>query len=182
MQVILKKDIPQIGRIGELVKVREGYARNFLIPRNLAVAASASNVRQMDHQKRLVDLHKKKIQKESEKVAAKIKGTEVTIQRRVNESGKLFGTLTAAEIITELQAKEIVVDRRDIEVETIKAEGTYAIKVRLPGDVFTDVSLIVKGIQDAKETKKAAKGPKKPKAAASKKKDEEATEETASEE
>lgn len=161
MQVILKKDIPQVGRIGELVKVRDGYARNFLIPRALAVPANPGNVRQFEHHKRMIDFHKKQIQKESQKAAEELKGFELKIERRVNEGGKLFGSLSLQEIVIEFEKKNLKLDRRDIEIETVKAEGTYPVKVRLPGDVFATVSLIVKGVVDAKEAKKAAKGSKK---------------------
>lgn len=158
MQVILKKDIPQVGRIGELVKVRDGYARNFLIPRSLAVPADPKNIRQLEHQKRIVDLHKKAVQKESEKIAAEMKGISVTIERRVNEAGKLFGSLSTSEIAHELEKKKLNLDKRDIEVETIKAEGTYSVKIRLPGDVYTTVQLTIKGIQEKAEKKAGAKG------------------------
>jgi len=160
MQVILKKDIPQVGRIGELVKVRDGYARNFLIPRSLAVPANPGNLRQFEHHKRLVEFHKKQVQKESEKAATEINGLKVKIERRVNEGGKLFGSLSIQEIVTELEKHKLKLDKRDVEVETIKAEGTYSVKVRLPGDVFATISLIIKGIVDTKEAKRTAKGSK----------------------
>lgn len=167
MQVILKKDIPQIGRIGELVKVRDGYARNFLIPRQLAAPANPQNIRQLEHQKRVVEFQKKKIQKESEKLATDFNGIEITLERRVNEGGKLFGSLSNTEIAAELVKKNLKVDRRDIEIETIRSEGTYALKVRLPGDVYASLTLNVKGIQekaDKKAVKGKAKGGKKAKA------------------
>ncbi|MDB5037342.1 MAG: ribosomal protein [Bacteriovoracaceae bacterium] len=172
MQVILKKDIPQLGRIGELIKVREGYARNFLIPRAYAVAANASNLKGLEHQKLLVEAHKKKVQKESQVVAEKINGTKISIERRFNESGKMFGTLTAADIVIELKKKNHVVDRRDVEFDAIKAPGTYEIKVRLPGDVYASVSLALEAIKEkaAKEEGKKAKTAKAPKAASKTKK------------
>jgi len=155
MQVILKKDIPQVGRIGEIVKVKDGYARNFLIPRSMAIAANPANLRFFEHQKKLVEFHKKKIRKESEASATKMKGIEVTISRRVNESGKLFGTLTNAEIAHEIEKLGHKVDRRDVELEAIKTAGSFTIKLRLPGDVFVDVALHVKGIEEKVKEKKA---------------------------
>ena len=163
MQVILKKDITQIGRMGEIVKVKSGYARNFLIPRSLAAAANEKNVRNLEHLKRIVESNKKKVQKESEKLAEGFKKFSIKLERRVNEGGKLFGSITTAEIASELEKKEIKVDRRDIELENIKTPGTYELKVRLPGDVYASVKLVIDGIEDKSETKKAAKtkGPRK---------------------
>ena len=148
MQVILKKDIPQLGRIGELIKVREGYARNFLIPRAYAVPANPGNLKGLEHQKRLVNAHKKKVQKESEVVAGKIKGTSVEIERRFNEAGKMYGAITGTDIAIELKKKDVVVDRKDLEFEAIKAPGDYEIKVRLAGDVYTSISLTVSAMKE----------------------------------
>lgn len=176
MQVILKSDIPNLGRIGELAKVRPGYARNFLIPRGMAIAANPSNVAEFEHHKKLVELHKKKVQKESEAAAQKISEMKVSIQRRVNAQGKLFGQLNPAEIAQELSKKNLKLDRRDIEIDTIRNEGTYEVKVRLPGDVYATISLEVKGLKDTKEAKTAGKKPRTPRA--SKKTTEEEGEET----
>lgn len=162
MQVILKKDIPQIGRIGELVKVRDGYARNFLIPRSLAVAANPENIRGFEHQKRIVEFHKKKVRKESEQAASGLKTLKVMIERRVNEAGKLFGSLSTSDVAAELDKQNFKVDRRDIEMEAIKTAGEYTLKIRLPGDVFAEISLTVKGIKEAvKGEGKTAKAGKK---------------------
>jgi len=156
MQVILKKDIPQIGRIGDLVKVREGYARNFLIPRHMAVAASASNAKALEHQKRLVEFHKKKVSKESELVAEKLGKVSVKLKRRLNESGKLFGSVGPSEISQELLAQGFTYDRRDIELDPIKVPGSYSAKVRLPGDVFVDIKVLIEDLETDKEKKASA--------------------------
>ena len=103
MQVILKKDISTLGRIGEVVKVRPGYARNYLLPRSLAVAADPGNVKGLEHQKQLVELHKKKVQKESEAFAETLKDVTVKIKKTVNEAGKMFGSITASDVLKELK-------------------------------------------------------------------------------
>jgi len=161
MQVILKKDIPQLGRIGEIVKVREGYARNFLVPRQMAVIANPANARNLAHHQKLVDLHKKKVQKESEGVAGTLKKVKLALKGRLNESGKFFGSIGAAEIAQELVTHNFTVDRRDVEVESIKTPGSYAAKVRLPGDVFVEISVEVEGIEDKKAAAAAGKKTKK---------------------
>jgi large subunit ribosomal protein L9 len=159
MQVILKQDIPQVGRIGEIIKVKDGYARNFLIPRSMAVAANTKNVKLFEHNKRIIELQKKKVQKESEGLVGKLKSVSLKIERRVNESGKLFGSLTSSEIAAELAKINHTFDRRDIELEAVRTAGDYAVKLRLPGDVYATINLTVVGIED-KADKKAAKGKK----------------------
>lgn len=172
MQVILKKDIPNIGRIGELVKVRAGYARNFLIPRSLAVAADAGNMKGLEHQKRVVDFHKKKVQKESESVAATMKGVQVSILRKFNEAGKMFGSISASDVASALTAQGYAVDRKDVDIPVVKAAGSYSVQVRLPGDVFASVSLSIEAEVEkeaaegkAKAAKGKGRGPKKAKEA-----------------
>lgn len=159
MQVILKKDIPQLGRIGELVNVREGYARNFLIPRALAMPANPANVKVLEHHKRVVDAHKKKVQKDSAALASKWNGTKVELSRKFNEAGKMYGTISASDLVVELKKLDILVDRRDLEFDAIKAAGEYVLKVRLPGDVYSELKLVVLA-----EEEKAAKAEKKAKA------------------
>lgn len=162
MQVILKKDIPQLGRIGELIKVREGYARNFLIPRSYAVPANAANLKNFEHQKRLVEVHKKQVRKDSEAIATKMAGLKIKMERRFNESGKMYGTLTGADVVTELAKKDYAVDKRDVEIEGIKAPGDHTLKVRLPGDVFVEIKLELVALKEkvAKEDTKKTKAPR----------------------
>lgn len=169
MQVILKKDIPRLGRIGEIVKVRPGYARNFLLPRSLAVPAISGDLADLEHQKRLVDIHKKNVQKESQEVAGKISGLTVTLKRRFNEAGKLFGSITNADISAELKAvHHYDIDRRDIEFDDVQVPGDYALKIRLPGDIYAEARLIIEALEEktAKTAGKKTKAKAKPKKAA----------------
>ena len=168
MQVILKKDIPQLGRIGELVKVRNGYARNFLIPRSMAVAASTENMKELEHQKKLIDLHKKKVQKESEAFASTLKSVSITISRKFNDAGKMFGSISSSDVAEALSAAGHNFDRRDLEVDAIKGAGDYTVKVRLPGDVFTSIQLNVEA-QVEKAAKADGKKAKKTRTAGAKK-------------
>ncbi len=166
MQVILKKDIPELGRIGETVKVREGYARNFLIPRSLAVVASTSNVRYSEHQKRLVAAHKKKVQKESQALAAQWSSIVVVLEKRFNESGKMFGAISTADISEALKKQKIDFDRRSIELEDIKTAGTHEVRLRLPGDVYVAIKLEVQAKEEKVAKEKKPKTSKTKKAAA----------------
>lgn len=172
MEVILKKDLPDLGRIGDVVRVREGYARNFLIPRSLAVVASSANKKYLSHQKRLVEDHKKKVRKDSEARLGDLKGVSIKIEKRFNESGKMFGAVSAADIATELKKINIEVDRRSVNVESLKDAGTHQVEVRLPGDVLWTLKVEIEA-----KVEKAAKEPKKARSK-SKKTDEKSAEET----
>lgn len=175
MQVILKKDVPNVGRMGELVKVKTGYARNFLIPRSMAVAANPSNVEVLEHHRRLIEIHKKAVKKESEALAEKMKSVKISLIRKFNEAGKMFGSLTNAELAQELVKLGYTVDRRDIEFEGVKSAGDYNVRVRLPGDVYCEVQLTVKA--EVEKAAKPAKGAAKKPRTSKKAKSEEATEE-----
>jgi large subunit ribosomal protein L9 len=155
LQVILKKDISSLGRIGDIVKVREGYARNFLIPRSFAIIADPSNLNKLEHQKSLVELHKKKIQKESAEVVEKLQAVALKVKKLTNEAGKLFGHVTAAEVVKELKSKKYEFDRRDIELPEMEAAGEYDVKIRLPGDVFATVKLTLETSVKKTKAKKA---------------------------
>lgn len=172
MQVILKKDVTNVGRMGELVKVRTGYARNFLIPRSMAVAANPANVEVLEHHKRLIEIQKKAVRKESEALVEKMKSVKITLTRKFNEAGKMFGSLTNAELAQEIEKAGFTVDRRDIEFEGVKNAGDYTLRVRLPGDVFCNIALVIKA-----EAEKAAK-PAKSAAAKKPRKTSKKTEET----
>jgi len=160
MEVILKQDVANLGRIGDLVKVKAGYARNYLLPRHLALMASTAQKASFEHQKRLVESHKKKVQKASQERLKEFEGIKLAAERRVNESGKMFGSVTTQDVLEMLIAKgHTVFQKNDIEMDSVRSPGTYTLKLRLPGDIFAEVILEVKGVEDAaeKKAKKSAK-------------------------
>lgn len=164
MQVILKKDVLNVGRMGELVKVKTGYARNFLIPRSLAVAANPTNVESLEHHKKLIEIQKKQVQKESQGLVEKLQKVKISLNRKFNEAGKMFGSLTNQELADELAKAGYQVDRRDIEFDGVKAAGEYTMRVRLPGDVYCNVELSVHAEVEKVAKPRGAKATKKPKA------------------
>jgi len=181
MEIILKKDVPNVGRIGELVNVRNGYARNFLLPRSLAVVAVKGNKTALDHQLKLIETDKKKLREESEEASKEFAKIKITLQKRFNDQDKMFGTISSTELVEELKAKAYVVDRRDLEIPEISCEGSFEIKVRLPGDVYTSFQLKIEAIRE-KEKKTGAKKARAPKAAKTKvAADEDASAETSEE-
>lgn len=182
MEVILKKDVPNVGRMGEIVDVRPGFARNFLLPRSLAILASKSNKRMLEHQRRLVESQKKKVRAESEERAKEISKIKITISRRFNEQDKMFGSINPQEIVEAIKEHGYEFDRRDIELGEIREAGTYEVRVRLPGDVYTQIQLKVEAIKEetkkakkAKSAKKATKSAKAKKSSESSKEDESET-------
>ncbi len=136
MKVILHEDVPDLGRIGDLVAVKPGYARNYLIPQGLAVKASIKSMRQLEHQKRMVERHKQKVYLNANQLAEKLNKVSCTIPVLVGEQDKLFGSVTARDIEQALENEGVKISRRQIELdEPIKSVGVYTVEVRLHEDV-----------------------------------------------
>ncbi|MEO0279141.1 MAG: 50S ribosomal protein L9, partial [candidate division WOR-3 bacterium] len=133
MKVILLEDVENLGKAGSIVNVSEGYARNYLIPRNLAVPATESNIKALEKQQKLI---KDKLEKEKQKIAdivKKLDGVIVRIAKKAGQEGKLFGSVTSREIEEELKKMNINVSRKHINIESpIKAIGRYPVKIKLP--------------------------------------------------
>ncbi|HEX9020494.1 MAG TPA: 50S ribosomal protein L9 [Nitrospirota bacterium] len=144
MQVILREDIDNLGKIGDLVKVADGYARNFLVPKKKAIEATPKNVHAMDHAKKMVSDRLRKLKKEAAADADRIKALAITIRAKAGEEGKLFGSVTSMDIAEAMQAQGVVVDRRKIVLdEPIKRLGDHTITVKLHADVTADFKLSV---------------------------------------
>ncbi|MEK6757296.1 MAG: 50S ribosomal protein L9 [Bacteroidota bacterium] len=144
MKVILRQDFEQLGRVGDVVEVKEGYARNYLIPRNIAYQATASSVRQLEEEKKQ---HARRLEKEkrtSEKLAVELEKISITIQMKVGEEDKLFGSVTSQMIADALKEKGFTVDKRQVELaDSIKALGIYNVDVRLPAGINGKVKVWV---------------------------------------
>jgi large subunit ribosomal protein L9 len=144
MEVILKEDIVNIGKIGEVVRVRDGYARNYLLPRGLVLIANKKNLKTFEHQKKLVADQKQKITRQAQAVSDQLSGVSLTISMRTGEEGRLFGSVTNIQIEKALKAKGLDVDRRKIHLnEPIKTLGEYEIPIRLTADVTVPLRLLV---------------------------------------
>jgi len=144
MQVILRDDVPNLGRPGDVVKVRPGYARNFLLPRNLAVEANPKNLRAFEHQKRLALLRREAKRNEALKVKDRLEQLTIEIAARAGEGGKLFGSVTNIDIERALSGHGITVERRRIILaEPIKELGEFVVPVRVDADVEASLKLKV---------------------------------------
>ena len=132
MKVILSKDVKDVGKVGDLVNVSEGFARNFLFPRKLAAEATEKRVKEWEHLKRVADAKKKKAIAERQAVLAKTNGTTVNFKVAAGENDKLFGTVTTTDISKELDKAGHSVDRRDIHLEEpIKLLGQHKAVIRM---------------------------------------------------
>ena len=137
MKVILHQDVTDLGAIGELVTVKDGYARNYLIPQGLAVKASMKNVAELEHQKRMVERHKEKVQLGAAELADQLARVSCTIPVLVGEQDKLFGSVTTRDIEEALATEGVKIHRRQIELsEPIRSVGVYTVDVRLHTDVM----------------------------------------------
>ncbi len=144
MQVILREDIDNLGKIGDLVKVSDGYARNFLVPKKKAIEATPNNVHAMDHAKKMVSDRLRKLKKEAAADADNIKALSITIKAKSGEEGKLFGSVTTMDIADAVKAQGVVIDKRKIVLEEpIKRLGDYTVTVKLHADVTAEFKLSV---------------------------------------
>jgi large subunit ribosomal protein L9 len=154
MKVILTEEIRGLGTRGDVVTVKDGYARNYLLPKNLAREASTGNLKQIEHERRKWSLLADQEKDAAQKAADKVKGVKITIEKRVGEHGHLFGSVTANEIADALLEKGIEVDKRRIELEQpIKNLGVHDVDVRLHRDVTAQikVEVIALGVEKLEE-------------------------------
>lgn len=146
MKVILREDVYNLGNSGEVVNVKDGYARNYLLPRNLAMLASAANIRQLDHEKAVIAVRQAKMKSVADEAAKKLAGIAVTVTRKVGEQDKLFGSVTALDVAEALAAQGHKFDRRVIHLpEPIRTIGTFEVELRLHRDVHAKVTVNVQG-------------------------------------
>ena len=144
MEVILREDIDKLGSRGQVVKVASGYARNFLLPRRLAVPATEAN-RKIVEQERQAHLRKEaKLKTEAQDLGKLLVGVSVTIAQKAGEADQLFGSVTAKDVADALAAKNFTVDRRKVQLdEPIKQLGEYKVPVRLHKDVTAEITVTV---------------------------------------
>ena len=144
MEVILKEDIANVGKIGEVVRVRDGYARNYLLPRGLVLIANKRNLKTFEHQKKLVADQKQKVMRQAQGAADQIAAVALVIAMKVGEEGRLFGSVTNIQIEKALKAKGLNIDRRKIHLdEPIKTTGDYEVPVRLAADLTVPLKVSV---------------------------------------
>ena len=144
MKVILKTDVKDLGHVGEVVNVKDGFARNFLVPQGLAVEASTKNVKVFEHEKKKIQEMAKKVKAGAAGLAEKISGAKITIKAKAGEEDKLFGSVTSMDIADALKAEGIEIDRKKIQLdEPIKRIGEYTVAIKLHSEVSAHLSVQV---------------------------------------
>ena len=144
MEIILIENVDALGRAGEIVNVKDGYARNYLIPKKMALMATKGNIRRMDEFKKRIEESQLKEKATAEEAAARIEAVALSIARKAGENERLFGSVTSMDIHAALVEKGIEVDRRKIQLdEPIKSLGEFQIPIKLHPDVSTQVSVSV---------------------------------------
>lgn len=144
VHVILARDVPNLGRIGELVQVRPGYMRNYLVPKGLALPASPKRVAEFEHKKRLVEHQRGKLRAASEQRAQELSQVQVTLTARVGEQNKLFGSITSRDIAKALSEQGHEIHHRDIRLESpLRTIGLHVVDVRLEADVTAQIKVVV---------------------------------------
>ena len=136
MKVILREDVDNLGKGGEIIDVKPGYGRNFLLPRGLAVVANPKNVREVEHQKQIASAKAAKQKASAEAVAKRLADTPVVLKRKVGEQDKLYGSVTALDVAEALAARGLQIDRRSIDLaDPIKTVGDFEVPVKLHREV-----------------------------------------------
>jgi len=146
MQVILTKDVPELGNAGQTVQVKNGYGANYLIPRGFAVLATLRNQHEMEHQRRRIEAQIAKEKQKAQELAKKLGGVSVTLTRLVaaDEKDKIFGSVTTQDIADALKNEGYAIDRRNIVLDNaLKSLGVYEVPVKLHRDVTANVKVWV---------------------------------------
>jgi len=144
MEVILKEDVPKLGNRGEVVKVAEGYGRNFLLPRKLAIEANAANKAVIEQMKAAAVRRSAKEKSEAEELSKQFDGLDVKFARKSGENDQLFGSVTSSDIAEALEKKSFHIDRRKIQLhEPLKTIGEFTIPVKLHKDVTTHLKVVI---------------------------------------
>lgn len=144
MKVILKEDVKNLGKMGDIVNVAAGYANNFLIPKKLAVEAITENIKALEHQKKMIQEKAKKIKNASRDLADRIASLTLNIKAKAGEEEKLFGSITSMDIADALKNEGIDIDRKKILLEEpIKRLGSYSVGIKLHPDITAQLNIIV---------------------------------------
>jgi len=143
IHVVLTEDLSNLGKSGELVRVRPGFARNYLIPRGLAVSATEENKSRIEHEKKVAESRATKARAAATELSQKLGSVKITITRPVGENDKLYGSVTARDIEEALAQQGYTVDRRRITTEPLKTLGTFQVPIHLATSVTANVEVTV---------------------------------------
>lgn len=150
MKVFLKEDVKHVGNMGDIVNVADGYARNYLIPKSLAVEANTKNIKEFEHHKRIIQEKAAKVRDTSRSLAEKLSSLVLTIKAKAGEEDKLFGSVTSMDVAEALQAEGYDIDKKKITIEEpIKRLGEHSVEIKVLADISAHVKVNV--VSDAAE-------------------------------
>ena len=148
MELILKTTVETLGEEGDIVKVKPGYARNYLLPKKMAVLANKANLAQLEQEKATIEARRKKLRQEAESLSKKVAGAVITIQHRVGEEDKLFGSVTAADISEKLAEMDIQIEKKNILLaEPLKTLGEFTVPVKVGYQMTSDITVQVTALE-----------------------------------
>jgi large subunit ribosomal protein L9 len=144
MRIILREEVPNLGKGGDVVTVKPGYGRNYLLPQGLALPATEHNVKQLEHQKKIISARNAKLHKDAQSVADKLAAVTVQLKRQAGEAGRLFGSVSTRDIEEAARTLGITIDRRKIVIEhPIKSIGEYTVDVKLGQGIHGKLKIVV---------------------------------------
>lgn len=142
MKVILKEDVPSLGKAGQIINVKDGYARNFLFPKGLAILADEKNIKLLDYQKKKIEEEAKKKRQDAESVVQRLSEIQITIKAKTGEDQKLFGSVTSKDIAEALGKEGFSIDKKQVNiVEPIKRLGEYEVELKLHSNIMAKVKV-----------------------------------------
>ena len=160
MKVILREKVPNLGNIGDVVDVTNGYGRNYLLPRKFALMANDRNVKQLQHQQRMMGTRLAVAKADAALIADRMRGQRLVVKKHSGEEGKLFGSVTPREIVDLLSDRGFTVDRRDLDIkEPIKSIGTFEVDCSLHADVKSTFFVIVEALEAEPDDQPAVSAP-----------------------
>ncbi len=144
MQLILREDVHNLGKSGDVVTVKPGYGRNYLIPQKLAVLATANSIRQIEHEKKKIAAHNATLLKDAQSIADKLAAIEIQIERQAGEGDRLFGSVNSRDVTQALQEKGITVDHRKVQLpEPLKSVGYHTVEIKLGQSVVGKIKVVI---------------------------------------
>ncbi|MEZ0344337.1 MAG: 50S ribosomal protein L9 [Caldimicrobium sp.] len=144
MQVILKKDIPKLGKAGDVVKVKDGFARNYLIPKGLAILANQKTLKALERERKIILAKAERERKKAQSLAEKLQGVTLTLYRRAVEEGRLYGSVSAVDIVKALEERGIEIDKNQVLLEEpIKFVGVYEVNIKVGANLVVPIKVEV---------------------------------------
>lgn len=157
MELILQENVPGLGFVGDVVKVKPGFARNYLLPQKLALPANQGSIKRLEHQKKAIEIKKAGKRSEAQELKTRLETITLTLEHAASENGKLFGSVTATELCDLFTQKGFVIDRKLLKIEKpIKVVGEHKIQIKLHQDVSAEISVQIKAKSTSHDEKEMA--------------------------